>query len=85
MTPIEIQLKFGKGLEDDTINPSDVVTEELQQRFTKLLLGQFVMDEDDRCIIYPGPWKGETTRGDSVCAGLNLGPISISYCKELKK
>lgn len=80
--PCNITFKFGRDLPPD-ITPDAVITDELQSRIQRLLTGQFVMD-GTRCIIdVDSPWNPAIEVRDSVCVGANLGPISISYCRDL--
>lgn len=85
--PVNVLFQFGKELPEVDIN--DVVTLELKDRIAKLLSGRFIVDEQNRCILDPvgdpgnfgGP--GNTELRDSVCIGIDFGPISVGYCKDV--
>ena len=85
--PVNVLFQFGKEL-PDTVNINDVVTMELKDRINKLLSGRFQVDAKGRCILDPigdpgnfGP--GGLDMRDYVCIGIDFGPISIGYCKDV--
>ena len=81
--PCDIIVKFDSSL-PDTVQPDAVITSELQTRMQRLLTGQYKVDAQGRCVIdIVNPWNGDMQARDSVCVGVDLGPISISYCKDV--
>jgi hypothetical protein len=85
--PVDVVVRFGKDI-TDAINPSDVLTDELKFRMGCLLTGRYETYADGRCVIAPENGMGGTfppfaDARDSVCLGVDLGPISIGYCKDV--
>ncbi|MFM6828936.1 MAG: hypothetical protein ACKOVA_01160 [Novosphingobium sp.] len=85
-TPLEIVLKFG-GPVPPPINIDPMVEAEFKQRCIDLLTGAYLTEADNtRCILLPldDPDHPRNQPGfdmrDSVCVGVDLGPISISKC-----
>lgn len=82
--PVDIQFRFGRDF-DGAPGADPVLTDELKDRMTKLLTGKFEVDAQGRCILEPHDFvfdPGFAAR-DSVCIGVDLGPISFGYCKDV--
>jgi hypothetical protein len=80
-------LQFGPNL-PPSVKVDQVLTEELKDRVNKLLTGKYKVDAEGRCILDPIGDFGDFGAGglqprDSVCIGVDLGPISIGYCKDV--
>ena len=85
--PLELTVKFGANL-PDTVKVNEVLTEELKDRLSKLLSGKYKVLEDGRCVLDPvgdfGDFKpGGMIPRDSVCVGIDFGPVQVSYCKDV--
>jgi hypothetical protein len=82
--PVDIQFRFGQDF-DGTPSLDPILTDELKDRITKLITGKFEVDAQGRCVIEPlgFPFNPEFQVRDSVCVGFSVGPISISYCKDV--
>jgi len=81
--PLDVTFKFGKGVDEASFIPDEVLTADFKKRLISLLTGKFEIDPAGRCVILPDLPAGAVPR-DSVCVGMNLGPVSISYCKDIK-
>ncbi len=85
--PVRMTMQFGANL-PSTVRVDQVLTEELKDRLNKLLTGKYKVDAQGRCILDPVGDFGDFGKGslqprDSVCVGVDLGPVQVSYCKDV--
>ena len=84
--PMEIILKFGGSIPPQ-LNGDPMLDEQFKQRCVDLLTGSYLTENNNtRCILLPvdDPDNPRNIPGfdgrDSVCVGVDLGPITFSKC-----
>ncbi len=80
--PLDVVFRFGKEFDVRNVNPDKVLNSEFKHRLICLLTGKFEVDSSGKCVI-PADLSGVGVTRDSVCVGIDFGPISVSYCKDV--